>query len=170
MRHPVSAKTLSDCLQTRKHPIPYKSPGLGYRNRRLWNVSVRTRSNDFQTNSINSAKHLHSPEEQLTSLAGSFGYVAPEVLNKTGHGKAVDIWSIGYVPQALSGRGAHVFHSIITYVLLCGYSPFRSEDAKELVRETTQAKVEFHDRYWKNVSEEGNSSTFWPYKCSLTYV
>ena len=45
---------------------------------------------------ISSAKHLHSPEEQLTSLAGSFGYVAPEVLNKTGHGKAVDIWSTGY--------------------------------------------------------------------------
>ena len=43
----------------------------------------------------NSAKHLHSPEEQLHSLAGSFGYVAPEVLNKTGHGKAVDMWSTG---------------------------------------------------------------------------
>ena len=44
-----------------------------------------------------SAKHLHTPEEQLHSLAGSFGYVAPEVLNKKGHGKAVDIWSTGYV-------------------------------------------------------------------------
>jgi serine/threonine protein kinase len=42
-----------------------------------------------------SAKHLHSPDEQLHSLAGSFGYVAPEVLNKVGHGKAVDIWSTG---------------------------------------------------------------------------
>jgi serine/threonine protein kinase len=45
--------------------------------------------------SIDSAKHLHSPGEQLHSLAGSFGYVAPEVLNKTGHSKAVDIWSTG---------------------------------------------------------------------------
>lgn len=43
-----------------------------------------------------SAKHLHSPHEKLESLAGSFGYVAPEVLNRSGHGKAVDIWSIGY--------------------------------------------------------------------------
>lgn len=48
--------------------------------------------------SINSAKHLHSPEEQLQSMAGSFGYVAPEVLNKTGHSKAVDVWSTGWVP------------------------------------------------------------------------
>ena len=41
------------------------------------------------------AKHLHSPDEQLHSLAGSFGYVAPEVLKKEGHGKAVDMWSTG---------------------------------------------------------------------------
>ena len=43
-----------------------------------------------------SAKHLHSSDEQLHSLAGSFGYVAPEVLLKEGHGKPVDIWSTGY--------------------------------------------------------------------------
>ncbi|KAI0666230.1 kinase-like domain-containing protein [Trametes maxima] len=84
------------------------------------------------------AKHLHAPDEQLHSLAGSFGYVAPEVLNKKGHGKAVDIWSTG----------------IITYVMLCGYSPFRSDDVKELIRETTEAKIEFHERYWSNVSPE----------------
>ena len=45
--------------------------------------------------------------------------------------------------------------SVITYVLLCGYAPFRSEDPKELIRETMAAKVEFHDRYWKSVSKEG---------------
>lgn len=44
-----------------------------------------------------SAKHLDQPDEKLTSLAGSFGYVAPEVLNKLGHGKAVDLWSTGCV-------------------------------------------------------------------------
>ncbi|OCH92674.1 Pkinase-domain-containing protein [Obba rivulosa] len=104
------------------------------------NILYRTRDadSDIVIVDFGIAKHLDSPDEQLTSLAGSFGYVAPEVLNKTGHGKAVDIWSIG----------------IITYVLLCGYSPFRSDDVKELVRETTEAHVEFHDRYWHNVSNE----------------
>ena len=43
-----------------------------------------------------SAKHLDAAGEQLTSLAGSLGYVAPEVLNQKGHGKPVDLWSIGY--------------------------------------------------------------------------
>ncbi|KAI9059591.1 Pkinase-domain-containing protein [Trametes sanguinea] len=104
------------------------------------NILYRTQDehSDIVIADFGIAKHLHTPEEQLFSLAGSFGYVAPEVLNKKGHGKAVDIWSIG----------------IITYVMLCGYSPFRSDDVKELIRETTEAKVEFHKQYWSNVSEE----------------
>ncbi|KAG8891327.1 hypothetical protein FRB99_003668, partial [Tulasnella sp. 403] len=84
------------------------------------------------------AKHLDRPDEQLHTLAGSFGYVAPEVLTGKGHGKAVDLWSTG----------------IITYVMLCGYSPFRSEDPKELIEETTRGQIVFHDRFWKNVSDE----------------
>lgn len=104
------------------------------------NILYRTKdpSSDIVIADFGIAKHLHSSEEQLTSLAGSFGYVAPEVLHHKGHGKPVDLWAIG----------------IITYVLLCGYSPFRSDDLKELVRQTTEAKITFHDRYWNNVSEE----------------
>jgi calcium/calmodulin-dependent protein kinase I len=90
-----------------------------------------------------SAKHLHSSEEQLHSVAGSLAYVAPEVLLKDGHGKPVDIWATG----------------VITYVLLCGYWPFRSQDVKTLTKETTEAKLEFHERYWKNVSPQGMYST-----------
>ncbi|PFH46839.1 hypothetical protein AMATHDRAFT_68963 [Amanita thiersii Skay4041] len=102
------------------------------------NILFRTKAQDSDIVIVDFgiAKHLHSPEEQLHSLAGSLGYVAPEVLNKVGHGKAVDIWATG----------------VITYVLLCGYSPFRSEDVRTLIRDTTEAKVEFHERYWKNVS------------------
>ena len=42
-----------------------------------------------------STKLLHSPDEQLsslTSLTGFFGYVAPEVIKNTSHGKPMDIW------------------------------------------------------------------------------
>ncbi|KJA13407.1 hypothetical protein HYPSUDRAFT_220869 [Hypholoma sublateritium FD-334 SS-4] len=107
------------------------------------NILYRTKddNSDIVIADFGIAKHLHSPEEQLHSLAGSFGYVAPEVLLKQGHGKPVDIWSIG----------------VITYVLLCGYSPFRSDDANVLIKETTAAKIEFHDRYWKNVSVEAKN-------------
>lgn len=40
------------------------------------------------------AKHLEADEE-LTSMAGSFGYAAPEVLMGKKHGLKVDLWSIG---------------------------------------------------------------------------
>ena len=40
------------------------------------------------------AKHLETDEE-LTTMAGSFGYAAPEILVGKGHGVKVDCWSIG---------------------------------------------------------------------------
>lgn len=82
------------------------------------------------------ARLLSSETEVLTSMCGSPGYAAPEILNNQGHGKPVDLWSIG----------------VITYTLLCGYSPFRSDNRAELIKETTRAKVEFHHRYWANIS------------------
>ncbi|KAG9236010.1 calcium/calmodulin-dependent protein kinase [Amylocarpus encephaloides] len=82
------------------------------------------------------AKMLDSKDEVLTTMAGSFGYAAPEVMLKRGHGKPVDMWSLG----------------VITYTLLCGYSPFRSENLQDLIDECSSGKIVFHERYWKDVS------------------
>lgn len=84
------------------------------------------------------AKMLTSPTDVLTTMAGSFGYAAPEVMLKTGHGTKVDLWSLG----------------VITYTLLCGYSPFRSEVLQDLVDECANGRVIFHERYWKDVSKD----------------
>lgn len=84
------------------------------------------------------AKMLDSKDEVLTTMAGSFGYAAPEVMLKKGHGKPVDMWSMG----------------VITYTLLCGYSPFRSENLQDLIEECSNARVVFHERYWKDVSDD----------------
>lgn len=81
---------------------------------------------------------LDSKDELLTTMAGSFGYAAPEVMLKKGHGKPVDMWSMG----------------VITYTLLCGYSPFRSENLQDLIEECSNARVIFHERYWKDVSDD----------------
>lgn len=51
---------------------------------------------------------------------------------------------------------------MIAYTLLCGYSPFRSDDKNELVKETTRGKIMFHERYWKKVSETGESLNLGP--------
>jgi calcium/calmodulin-dependent protein kinase I len=76
--------------------------------------------------------------EVLNTMAGSFGYAAPEVMLRKGHGKPVDLWSLG----------------VITYTLLCGYSPFRSESMNDLIEECQNEKVVFHQRYWSQVSED----------------
>ncbi|KAG7544364.1 hypothetical protein FFLO_03243 [Filobasidium floriforme] len=84
------------------------------------------------------ARHLNADDDYLDTAAGSFGYAAPEVIVGKPHGKPCDMWSLG----------------VITYVLLCGYQPFRSDDPNEVAKETMRGKIEFHERYWKNVSEE----------------
>ncbi|KAF4505301.1 hypothetical protein G6O67_007265 [Ophiocordyceps sinensis] len=84
------------------------------------------------------AKTLDNSEDTLRTMVGSFGYAAPEVMGQQGHGKPVDMWSLG----------------VITYTLLCGYSPYRSENLKDLLRECIVSKVVFHERYWKDVSED----------------
>lgn len=84
------------------------------------------------------AKMLDSNDGVLSTMAGSFGYAAPEIMLKQGHGKPVDMWSLG----------------VITYTLLCGYSPFRSENVADLIEECKSGKIVFHGRYWKDVSNE----------------
>lgn len=104
------------------------------------NILFRTKEEDANVVLVDFgiAAHLKNEDEVLTAVCGSFGYAAPEILAKKGHGKAVDLWSLG----------------VITYTMLCGYTPFRSDDATALAAETQRGKVEFHDRYWKNVSQE----------------
>ncbi|EER29494.1 hypothetical protein D8B26_003954 [Coccidioides posadasii str. Silveira] len=104
------------------------------------NLLYLTRAQDSQLvlADFGIAKMLHSPSEVLTNMAGSFGYAAPEVMLKQGHGKAVDMWSLG----------------VITYTLLCGYSPFRSENLQDLIDECRSGHIVFHERYWRDVSKD----------------
>lgn len=92
---PVRLQT--DVSQTREYIVSHARGAVRYRYCRLRHVSYNSSNGGQLLTRFFSAKHLHTPEEQLHSLAGSFGYVAPEVLNKKGHGKAVDIWSTGCV-------------------------------------------------------------------------
>ncbi|ORY94682.1 kinase-like domain-containing protein [Syncephalastrum racemosum] len=74
----------------------------------------------------------------LDTICGSPLYVAPEVLLRRGYGSPVDMWAVG----------------VITYMLLCGYQPFQAEDQAELMSEITEARFEFHERYWRNISQD----------------
>ncbi|KAL6721011.1 Calcium/calmodulin-dependent protein kinase type I [Lecanora helva] len=73
----------------------------------------------------------------LTTTCGTPGYMAPEIFKKTGHGKPVDVWAIG----------------VITYFLLCGYTPFDRDSNLEEMQAILIADYSFTPlEYWRSVS------------------
>ncbi|XP_029931811.1 serine/threonine-protein kinase DCLK2-like [Myripristis murdjan] len=77
-------------------------------------------------------------EGPLYTVCGTPTYVAPEIIAETGYGLKVDIWAAG----------------VITYILLCGFPPFRSENnvQEELFDQILRGKLEFPSPDWDNVS------------------
>jgi len=76
--------------------------------------------------------------EALQTSCGTPDYVAPEVIATEGnYDKSVDMWSCG----------------VITYVLLCGFSPFLSSDQKGLFEKIMRAEYDFPDPEWTHISD-----------------
>ncbi|KAI5291536.1 hypothetical protein KEM52_000137 [Ascosphaera acerosa] len=88
---------------------------------------------DFGLSRIMDEEQFHV----LTTTCGTPGYMAPEIFKKSGHGKPVDIWAIG----------------VITYFLLCGYTPFDRDSNLEEMQAILVADYSFKpEEYWRNVS------------------
>lgn len=69
------------------------------------------------------AKILKDSRDRANSFVGSYEYLAPEVITKTGHNRMVDIYAIG----------------ILAYELLVGFPPFL-ENGKMSVRDQIMYK------------------------------
>ncbi|OJJ51407.1 hypothetical protein ASPZODRAFT_127475 [Penicilliopsis zonata CBS 506.65] len=88
---------------------------------------------DFGLSRIMDEEQFHV----LTTTCGTPGYMAPEIFKKSGHGKPVDIWAIG----------------VITYFLLCGYTPFDRDSNLEEMQAILAADYSFTPlEYWRGVS------------------
>ncbi|KAI9020016.1 kinase-like domain-containing protein [Phycomyces nitens] len=83
------------------------------------------------------SKILKTHDDILMTACGTPGYVAPEVLLQIGHGKPVDLWSVG----------------VITFTLLSGYTPFWGEDQAALFESIMSGRYEFDEEYWSAISE-----------------
>jgi len=76
--------------------------------------------------------------EALETSCGTPDYVAPEVITAEGtYDNSVDMWSCG----------------VITYVLLCGFSPFLSSNQTGLFEKIMKADYDFPDPEWTHISE-----------------
>ncbi|XP_075469850.1 serine/threonine-protein kinase DCLK2 isoform X2 [Ascaphus truei] len=78
-------------------------------------------------------------EGPLYTVCGTPTYVAPEIIAETGYGLKVDIWAAG----------------VITYILLCGFPPFRSENnlQEDLFDQILIGMLEFPSPYWDNITD-----------------
>ncbi|KAL8289636.1 hypothetical protein RB597_001322 [Gaeumannomyces tritici] len=90
---------------------------------------------DFGLSRIMDEEQFHV----LTTTCGTPGYMAPEIFKKSGHGKPVDVWAIG----------------VITYFLLCGYTPFDRDSDLEEMQAILNADYAFTPvDYWRGVSDQ----------------
>jgi len=88
---------------------------------------------------------IWKPEKPLTGLCGTPDYVAPEVLSwydddesGTPYGKGSDMWSMG----------------VLLYVILSGCSPFNADEEDALLKLVAEAKYEFYEKEWADISKE----------------
>jgi tRNA A-37 threonylcarbamoyl transferase component Bud32 len=72
----------------------------------------------------------------LQTSCGTPSYVAPEVLLGGQYDSEVDIWSVG----------------VISYVLLCGFTPFYGDNQRQLFERILHAQFDFPSPEWDDIS------------------
>ncbi|MFT7801656.1 serine/threonine-protein kinase PLK3-like [Arapaima gigas] len=88
--------------------------GILHRDLKLGNFFVNENM-ELRLGDFGLAAKLEPVEQRKKTICGTPNYLAPEVLNRQGHGPESDVWSLGCV----------------MYTLLCGNPPFETQDLKE---------------------------------------
>lgn len=98
-----------------------------YRDLKPENVLLDHRGNVRLTDFGLSKENVFEVDRGATSFCGTPEYLAPEVLDRKGHGRAVDWWSLG----------------ALLYEMLTGLPPFYCKERDKLFESILRAKLEF---------------------------
>lgn len=77
-----------------------------------------------------------NPLEQGTSMAGTVGYIAPEVISSHSYTAAADVFSAG----------------VILFILLVGYPPFQGDSEVEILLKIARGDFQFNRADWDHIS------------------
>uniref|UniRef100_A0A4W5Q4F7 Serine/threonine-protein kinase PLK n=1 Tax=Hucho hucho TaxID=62062 RepID=A0A4W5Q4F7_9TELE len=97
--------------------------GILHRDLKLGNFFVNENM-ELRLGDFGLAAKLETVEQRKKTICGTPNYLAPEVLNRQGHGTESDIWSLGCV----------------MYTLMCGNPPFETLDLKETYKSIKEVK------------------------------
>jgi len=71
------------------------------------------------------------------TLCGTPDYMAPEIVAGKGHGKGVDLWTLG----------------VLIYEMLAGYAPFYDEDPMKMYEKISSGFIAFPEQFSKEAKE-----------------
>ena len=125
------------------HAVKYlQSVGVVHRDLKPENILLRSPEPEYSTDiciaDFGLSKMITEEAKFMLTHCGTPAYVAPEVLSSEGYGPEVDMWSVG----------------VITYTLLCGYTPFVGDTMPELLQAVVAVDYEYDEQYWEEVSNE----------------
>jgi calcium/calmodulin-dependent protein kinase I len=113
--------------------------GIVHRDLKPENLLLKRADNDLEIAIADfGLSKIVGQQMMMQTACGTPSYVAPEVLNASGYGKEVDMWSIG----------------VITYILLCGFPPFYGDTVPEIFEQIMEANFDYPEEYWNTVSKE----------------
>ncbi|KAG2228587.1 hypothetical protein INT48_006012 [Thamnidium elegans] len=134
--------TAADLVRQMLEGLVYlHSEGIVHRDIKPENLLFKTPEEDADLliTDFGLSKLLKNNNEILTTACGTPGYVAPEVLLGSGHGKPVDIWSVGVIMVRERERERERNYQ------------------NELFDCIMKGRYDFEDEYWGDISPEAKN-------------